>query len=238
MSRFWDEKFETNPGFDQVWDTETVSGDGDLDEDFLTSSVTGAPSNWGSRCLRVLEDSSSGVVRLQHAFPSSHAISYFRKVIIFKTKPTIATNFSNRALMEIYDSTNTLAYNLQLQRRDSLPDGHNFSAQVNDDGVLSPFVDSANGVALNTPYRLEVKYDATNDLWEMRIDGRNWASGSLTLTHSVNIQNFFRIGSTQGGTGGEWFVDNIAFDDADWLGPEPSGSGSLLSTTRNRLVIP
>ena len=233
MTSFWDEKFEPT-GYEETWsEGETISGSGVLDEDFVTSGVTGAPGNWDAKCLRVVSDA-AGAVLVGHDFASAQVISYFRMEVIVKAFPAIGANFGIERLAHQFDSGATDVWTFGIQRRDSLsPNGFNWLWQGNDDGGgLNGRPDTTNDIALDTRYRLECEWDATGDTWEWRIDGDPVANGMLTSTHPINIQNNFRIGWESAATGGEIFIDNVAFDDADWVGP---AAGNLLLLNPARL---
>jgi hypothetical protein len=223
MAIFWDEKFEPT-GYEETWsEGETVSGSGILDEDFATSSVTGAPGDWGTKCLRAFGDG-AGAVLVGHDFASSKAVSYFRMEVIVKAFPTIGANFGVERIAFQQDSGSADVWIFSIQRRDSLsPNGFNWIWSGNDDGGgLNGYADAANDIALDTRYRLECEWDATGNAFEWRIDGTLVDSGVLTSTHPVNIQNNFRVGWQTGAASGEIFIDNVAFDDADWVGAVPS----------------
>ena len=225
MAVFWRETFESS-GFDNVHsEGETVTGTGVVDEDFAVASVTGAPSNWKSKCIRFVADS-AGANMVGHSFTTEHEDSYFRWDIIVKVFPVISSNFSTKIILEQRNNGSIQTINLIIRRRDSLsPNGFNWGWRVNEAGAgLVSHHDTGNDIALDTPYTIESKFKASDNTTEWRINGASPVfSGSLSSTHPQEIQNNFRYGwlQSESGDAAEMFINNIEYDDSQYPGPAP-----------------
>lgn len=86
-------------------------------------------------------------------------------------------------------------------------------------------------VTLGMWHRLEVKYDATAEEYEFRLDGASWESGSLTGTFYSSLI-YFLCGiwdQWDDGTTGTAYFDLFSGDDSDWIGP-PSPTAAITGT--------
>ena len=242
MTSFWDEKLEAAVNYDETWSEGETPSAGILDADFATSSVVGAPPWWNTKCLRAVSDPIAQV-RVGHDFATSKAISYCRMEVIVPTGgfPTIGSDLGLARIASVQAAAGTDVWVFGIQRRDALsPNGFNWYWAANDDGGgLNNRFDSSNDIVLATPHRLECKWNATTNKAEWRVGGIIVGSEiTLTSTHPTIIQNNFRIGWTENGgvTGGEIFIDNVKFDDAEWVGPV-SGIGDGIGRGVGRGVL-
>lgn len=227
MAKFWDEKLE-GTGYQETWSLgETISGISILDEDYATSSVTGAPSDWDSQCLRCNMDNNDACY-VRHNFASSQTISYARVELIWGSFPDGLAQFHVHTLFGIEDSSGNPVWRIYIQERGTSSDGP-YRIQFRDfrDGTENANHSSDYTFSLNTRHRIEVKWDGSANEFEFRFDGVTTYSGTIT-TGPTDIQQDFRLGlgALAGAPGNcEIFYDNIAFSDTDWLGAEDVGEG-------------
>lgn len=236
MTRFWDEQFEAT-GYDETWSSgETVAGSSSLDEDYATSSVTGAPADWDSKCLRsnMVSDAACYV---QHFFAAAHTVSYARIEFIWGSFPDALAQFGTHIFAQQEDSGGVACWQLKIQERGASNDGpYRLQFYENAAGTgLTAHHSSSYEMSADTRYRIEVKWDGSANEWEFRFDGATAYSGTID-GGPTDIQDDLRIGlGAGGGTPGnaELFFDNIAFDDTDWIGAE-AGAGNAAIIRRRR----
>lgn len=236
MTRFWDEQFE-GAGYEETWGNgETVSGSSALDEDFDTSSVTGAPADWDDQCLRA-NMVSSAAAWVGHDFSASEQISYARIELIWGGFPDGMSQFAQHSLFGVEDSSGTVVWRIDIQERGSANDGpYRIHFRENSDGGgLTGHHDAAYVFSLDTRQRIEVKWDGSANEWEFRLNGSTTYSGSIA-GGPTDIQQDLRVGlGAYAGSPGncELFYDNIAFDDTDWIGAEAAaGSAAIIRRRR------
>ncbi len=224
MAKFWDEKLE-GTGYQETWSQgETVGAGSILDEDFSTSSVTGAPSDWSIQCLRSKKITSENAY-VRHDFASSHTISYARVEFIWASFPDAMNQFSLHDLIQMEDSAGAKVWEIVIQERGASNNGPyriQFREDANGDDTFISHHSSSQTISLDTRYRIEVKWDGSANLWEFRFNGATAFSGSIS-GGSTNIQNDLRVGlgiTNTGAGNAEIYYDNIAFDDTDWIGAE------------------
>jgi hypothetical protein len=99
----------------------------------------------------------------------------------------------------------------------------------NESAAIKIVLDHVNGtsyygptIVAGTYYRVEVKWDNTGDTWAWKLDGTPMNNGALVADASVG---FIRLGYRVSERTGTVYFDNIAIDDADWVGEEAAGGG-------------
>lgn len=229
MARVFTEGFEAT-GYDNSWAETIVSGT--LDEDAAVSEA-GSPSGWGTKCLKVISD--GGDCRADHDLPSAVNDSWLRVEVVVTAESLANGNLAN--ILIVNDSSFGAVYTLDLKQVAGVL---RFSLSCYHDGNYNGY-DSLTALSLNTRYRVEVKWDSANDVWAWRIDDVDQpnnvdstspvtSEGTLTSTHRTNIDKL-RVGVWQHRTACTYYVDNIAIDDADWVGAElPDLDGTLSET--------
>ena len=178
MTLYCDERFERVTGYDHdgEWN-ESVGGAGStVDEDADPADVS-SPPGWGTQCLKIIK------VANENAFTyranGANPITYTRFEIVI-TAEDLGNN--NIALL-LYLLRNTLALGCVAIRLYQTGNNLYFSMWVNHDGTGGESFTSAI-ISLDTLYRFDIKWDATNDLWEILLNGASEASGALTGSHS------------------------------------------------------
>lgn len=216
----FDERFE-GAGYEETGWTETIVGGTTIDEDALSSTVS-SPSGWGTQCLEIVN---VGNASYTYNATGITAITYYRMEFVI-TAEGIA-NTEDFDFIQMYDNTGgTLAAELVLYQNSS--------------GVLKLILNSRHDgtennytcltdPSLNTRYRFEIKWDATNNKWAWKIDGVNQPNdqdsvdpitveGNLSGTHETNM-GLILIGSGVNTRTYTTYYDLIAKDTA-WIGAE------------------
>jgi len=229
MTRIFDEKFE-GAGYEEAGAIEQVGAGCTVDED-ADSADAGSPSGWGSQCLKLI--TLSGVQNNVYWEFGPKAITHFR----FSIVPT-AESFANdqgAALAVVYSDVVATVFVLYLSQDGS--GNLKFFLISYHDGAWNKYVGFPT-LSLDTRYRVEVKWDATNDHWAWKIDGVNQPNdqdasdpvtteGNLTSTHPTDT-DYIILGNSGWDQDADTTIcyDLIAIDDADWVGtesePEPS----------------
>lgn len=220
MARFFDEKCE-GAGYEEGWTESITSGD-TIDEDANSSDVS-SPSGWGSQCLKYIKVNPGSTRVYSDLFASAKVICYVRHEIVITAEGL--GNGGTFLLGRMADSGNSVFFVWNLYQT-----GGNlyFRVQSNHDGSPN-YYNSLSTISLNTRYRIEVKWDATNDLWAWRIDGVDQpndqdgsdpveSEGALTSTHKTNTKRI-QVGGNETETI-TFYSDLIACDDAAWIGAE------------------
>lgn len=223
MGRIFDEKLE-GVGYEEAGAIENVGAGCTIDEDADSADV-GSPSGWGSQCLKIitLADTAN---RVEWYNFGPEAISYFRFEVVI-TAENLGLSTKNQFAQLSNDAWDWV-FALYIYK----DAGGNLRLRIKSfhDGSGHYYVGFPI-VSLNTRYRIEVKWDATNDHWAWKIDGVNQPNdqdasdpvtteGNLTDTHPVTT-NELSVGSIwQGATDFTTYHDLIAIDDMDWIGAE------------------
>jgi hypothetical protein len=106
---------------------------------------------------------------------------------------------------------------------------------------------SFNGLSLNTPYRVEIKFDANTDTWAWRLDGVNQpnnmdnsdpvtSEGTMVAGRPIDGNRLY-LGHP--GWGPESYtvcMDRMAIDTASWPADSGGGNGSGVNTTGTNLT--
>lgn len=227
MTRIRDEQFEAT-GYDETWsEGENVGAGSTLDEDYATSSVSGAPSDWDSKCLRVVKASGEQAY-VGHDLSPAETTLYFRCEIIIGSFPDALSQFQTMPFLIVADSGGTQVLVLRVQERGAANNGpYQFQFVESSSGSNSSH--NSADIAADTRYRIEIEYDIAGNSWEWRIDDATQHSGTFSGGPS-EIQNDFRVGVIGANTSAlEWFLDNIALDDADWIGAEMNNIAAVLA---------
>ena len=223
----FDEQFETDPGYDETWsDGEIVSGTGVIDEDYPTSSVTGAPADWGDLCLRIVGDA-TGSARVRNVLTGgSYPIGYFRTEFILKSSDL--SGAGDMVFAEGHYEAPDNFFKFMIGDNSGTPE---LGARLEHDDLPN---DTWMDIAFDTRYRIELLWDVTNDIWEYRVDGDTKASGALT-GGAENHSGWYRIalGDDGGETDADYeiFIDNVGLDVTEWIGA--ASAGSSFDFTRN-----
>ena len=213
MARIFDEKLE-GAGYEEAGWTEQVGIGCTVDED-ADPADAGSPSGWESQCLKIIK--AANVVTYTFNQIGDAGIRYTRIEVVFTDISNLGIdewaltafatdNAGSNYCWELY------VYNNAGTKRLYLQSWHN--------GIGHGFEGPA--VSEDTRYRIELKWDSTNNLWEWKIDDISQDSGSLTAGH-VEMGIIVLGTSQQYGNEPAWevYYDLIAIDDAGWVGAEP-----------------
>lgn len=230
----WIERHENSSGFDNPDDWSDTFDD--PDSNYLTSSVIGAPVDWGNECCQYVNQEREWPSYFSYTAPTPPAIGWLKWEFIIESESlsdteslilwTIASSgLGNIAYIKLYQDGSG---NLRI-RADVFHDGSSNSYYSLNSQFLS----------LDTPYRLEFKWDATNYKWAWKLDGINQPNdqdstspvildGLLTGSHETDIST----GTTGAPTGTvTFYLDNIASDTNGWIGDKGVGTTTSTSST-------
>ena len=239
MTRFFDEKFE-GVGYEEAGASETVGAGCTIDED-ADSADAGNPSGWGSQCLKMI--TLAGVqnqVEWYNFGPKT--ISFFRFEIVIIAESL--TNGGSNRIFEIKSDAWQTVFRGRIKQNAS---GHLvFGLVPKHDGSYNYYYGFPI-LSLNTLYRIEVKWDATNDHWAWEIDGVNQPNdqdtsspvtteGNLTLTHPTDCSNLLIGNANSQDADSTVYYDLIAIDDADWVGAE-GWTGKIMGVTNPAKIM-
>ncbi|GAF89481.1 unnamed protein product, partial [marine sediment metagenome] len=152
----FNETFES-VGYDEYWsEGETVEDGTILDEDYATSSVTGAPAWWGSKCLRVVTGGNNAYV--QHIFDADFSKAYIRVEVIVDSGSSMA--FGNYGDLFRLDNRDQNPIFMVYYQNTLGPDPGTETLQFSiwEDDIEKTFI-IANPILKDTPYRIELKWD-------------------------------------------------------------------------------
>ena len=217
MALIFNEQFESTgtPGYDETatgvgsdW-TEIVDDGCIEDEKYLTSNVTNAPASWGSQCLRSYVDVVSEEAHSYNTLDANQPVVYVRADFIAETGLTDA--WENTEWLRICDESWNLLFVVLIGGIGTARHIH-FNPRYDD----SDHWQDGGAFDLNTPYRVDVKWDTTANTWEWKINGVTKHSGTgLTSTREPRIIN---VGVyTAYVTGIELFTDNVQIATDGWI---------------------
>lgn len=213
----WDEKFETDPGTDESWDSSDGSG-GTLDPDTATSGVTGTTGDWGTYCLESTV-SSTGTCKYEED-TATYTAFYFRTELIINSHSIPDANYSQIFAFASSNWSNYIVVSV-------LNDGGDVRLRVSANTTGSDQVYTSGVLSLDTAYRLEFKWDADNDSFEWRIDGETQDTVSLTGSHQADV-SYVELGVSATSYALSTYMDLVAWGDTDWIGAESGGAGASI----------
>jgi hypothetical protein len=216
MARIWDEKFE-GAGYEETWSSgETVGAGNTLNEDYATSSLSSPPAVWDDQCLQVIVDTAGEESFVGHDFGASPVVIGFYRLEIMVHSCTVA-NYQTLTVLRVVNPAYGIDFNLGIN---------------NNGGTLRWQLDAYTGTpensyatfALDTFYRVEIKWDSTNKVFEWKIGGVSINSG--TFTGTTYTGKILSLGARNHVC--ELYEDNFAIDDADWVGAEGGAAGGSI----------
>ena len=175
MALLFDEQFEAT-GYDETsadagsdW---VEVGNGTIDEDFATSSVTGAPARWGNKCLKLVPGS-TGAQTTNTLDTAITGDFYCRVDVIFES---VVTGDWNNFFM-VRDSSYNDCFRWQHTEA-----GGTIKLYCYVDAV-TPIPAAGYTISLDTVYRLDMYYNATTNAWEVKINGVSQGSNTNATRH-------------------------------------------------------
>jgi len=210
MARIVNQKFE-GTGYDngESW-TEGVGAGCTVDEDASPGDVS-QPDFWDRQCLKIVKAASvNGFTYVQQG---ETAIQYTRIEFVI-TDHTIAEGLSAPIVLGL-NGIGSQCWQLLLYRSSGVYYLLIF-AELN--GV-DWTADVGPAYSLNTRYRVDVKWDTTNHLFQWWVDDVDQGSAALTAGHY--IQGIVACGDPYANAGAYTaYYDLVAVDNADRIGSE------------------
>ncbi len=177
-------------GYDngESWNENTTGGT--VNEDYLVSSVTGAPGNWGTQCLQ-LNKTGADNCRTRPDLGSDKPITWTRFETIFGAWDSTAGAWQLQIALGLSTALEG-CWVLWLAREAG--GDYKFLVYFYDNGSNAAHETYSSAISLNTMYRHEFKYDATNYLYYWHITGGSYGSetdlvsGSLSGTIQAGVR--------------------------------------------------
>jgi len=210
-----DERFE-GTGYEESGWTENVPGGCTVDED-SSSSNAGSPAAWASQCLKIVKATNTTPYTYKQF--GDAAVRYLR-FEFYATAWSIADGAVDQIAALVNNAVSANACNVYLYRSGST---YYVLVVPTYDGTNQDF-SFLTTINLNTRYRVEIKWDHTNDLFEAKVNGTS--IGSRSITAGAIQAGSILLGIT-GAVAGTWTVyfDLVTVDDADWVGSsDPSAA--------------
>lgn len=196
---------------------------------------TTAPATYYGRCLQIVTDGDAtnlSYIRSSSMASNPRPIFFARFNFIIQDFPL--NDSGNITLMFFRDSS--AATFASAAFRWTIANGFQFRSVVTNCGISTIY----NSASLNNNYRVEIKYDITNERYETRLDGT--AIHSINLTSTVTASRLYEVYVGNANTGAStYYIDNIRINDDtgdvnnSWPGTsysEPIREIDFLSTQR------
>jgi len=215
-------------GYDnsEAWSTST-SGSGAIDADAATSGA-GSPSKWCDQALKVTSTAAA-----EQAYISNDAdlnaddttqipIGYFRLEFVVDSHSLASGEYNS--IMAVYNTGWDIAFRLYLR---NVSGTLKLRINVYNDDIGQEY-DSLTAIALDTRYRVEVKWDITNNLWAWRLDGVNQPNdvdaSDPVESEGVNISvrglDEVSIGHNVASNAGVTYFDRYGISTTGWIGDQ------------------
>lgn len=225
MALIFNEQFESS-GYDEtstgVGSNWAEVGNGTCDEDYATSSVTGAPARWDDKCLRLIPGTESTYTT--NTLDSLITGPFYCRVdVIFESIG--AADYNNFFIVVASDGT---SHPFRWRHTES---AGTITIQCLVDAVT--LVGSAYEVELDTVYRLDMYYDATANEYEVKINGVSQGSGTATFDGAKLLRCYSYLNATSDIV----LFDNIQIATDTWV-PEDSEGNAPTGTIYGPLVGP
>ena len=179
----------------------------------------GVPDGWGSTCIAFqvgarapdgaaiffIANTPAGVTNgfersFEALFPSSTTRLANNTIVSLAVAKTAGA-------VDIEDPSSLIVWRLHLMRNGS--GNYRFLLVVDDTGGGVPYEWNTN-VSFDTTYKLYVKYDLVNDVFEAKVNGETFATGTITAAHRQTIGHLI-MGSSASSTGRDimFLIDRI-----------------------------
>jgi hypothetical protein len=191
------ESFE-GAGYQQSW-TETVGTNCSLDEDFAIPGIP--PSGAGSQCLRSVSASTGYQAYANRNLGTEQPKTFTTFYVYVGAEGLGASTQKDICTLSDGGGNNPIIFRLFKGSAGNL----RFRFRLYNNGGWTNYDSTV--ISLNTWYKIEIKYDDTDNTWEWRLDGTTQGSGSLTVSHYTGIQswNFGFVTSSQQYSGTVYF---------------------------------
>lgn len=231
MSRVVDEKFE-GAGYEEAWGEIVTAGGSEMDEDQATSGVSGSPADWDDDCLKNYHvAAAAGIVVTSRRLNIGNITKSYLRIEIIVSDWSDMINNDTHGLVQVLDGGFGNCYLFQIKM---IGGSHYPEIMCFHDGNVNIYT-AFTPMSLNTRHRLEGRWDADNDEWEWRLDGTNQPNnidgtspvtspGTLTGGHKLNVDHIIlgqnNHSSLRAPDEMLIYFDNIALDNADWVGTD------------------
>jgi hypothetical protein len=192
------ESFE-GAGYQESW-TGTVGTNCSLDEDFAIPGTP--PSGAGSQCLRSVS-ASAGYQAYANRTLGTEQPKTFTTFYVYVGNEGLAVS-TQKDICTLADGGGNNPVILRLFKGSA--GNLRFRFRLYNNGVWTNYDSTV--ISLNTWYKIEIKYDDTDNIWECRLDGTTQGSGSLTGSHYTGIQSW-NFGFV---TSGQQYSGTVYFD--------------------------
>ena len=211
-------------GYDnsESW-TPTETASGTVDEDALSSTV-GSPSGWCANALATVTTSSSDVASIENSGGDlgDIPISYWR--IEFVLVSHSLANTERNSIIEVYNNAWTALFRIFINNDNGDLEILMLSYYDGSGHELKSIAHLSTGVK----YRVEVKWDTTNDLWAWRLDGVDQpnntdgtdpveSEGALTTNNGADE---VEVGQLTTGNAAVIYIDRFALSTTGWIGDQ------------------
>jgi len=180
------ESFEGG-GYEEAW-SENIGANCDLDED---SAIPGTPPvDFGSECLKSVSDDTGYKARadLDHGIEQPRTFTTF---YCYVEAESLDGDEEKNIGVFVDNAGNTVAI---FRLFESTEGDLKFRVRRYNNGGFANYDSGA--ISLNTWYKVQFKYDDTENTWQWRVDGALQGSGDLTGTHRTGIREW-RLGFWQ-----------------------------------------
>jgi hypothetical protein len=194
------ESFETNPGYDETWAENGYLDN--LDPDYLHSSILGTPTpptGAGLECLQSNASSSGWSAYATRDLGSVQTKTFTRFYVYVEAEGLAASSAKDIGTLVDGGDNDVIILRLRKGSAGNLRFRlrlYNNGGWTNDDSIV---------ISTGTWYRIDIKYDNTNDTWEWRLDGVTEGSSTLYGTHYSGIQKWNLGMQNQSRTGTVYF---------------------------------
>ena len=209
MAQIFSSSFE-EVGKPADWDAATVGAGCTFDWD---NSDIARPYGGGSEIIKIIAATGEQCFSARDEGSGDNPY-YFRAYFYFSDLAGLG-NSERRRIVHLKDNANNGAIRIYIGK-----DGSG-NPQLEATIYESTGYQNASDEAISTGrwYRIEAKYNASADNWQLRVNGSLWDNGSLGDTHRNDIR-YVNVGcdNNESVTGAiTYYIDLVAADDADWV---------------------
>lgn len=212
-SAYMTETFEGVGYVNAIW-SETVGSGSTVDEDEATVTP---PSGGGSQTLQTTKVSPNFNAATVGTLAADQVVSYITFYVYVNEHGLASTDYVQFvSFWQDGYSAGIAAINLYVDSYDS--NRLKFVCEINEDGTGVRSVawpGSGSGVNLDTWYKFNIKYDITNDAYEVKVTPTGGSevtvmTGSLTDTHPTTGLRLIKLGNTSDSKTWDIYFDNVA----------------------------
>lgn len=212
-SAYMTETFEGVGYVNAIW-SETVGSGSTVDEDEATVTP---PSGGGSQTLQTTKVSPNFNAATVGTLAADQVVSYVTFYVYVNEHGLASTDYVTFfSMWQDGYSDDIATVNLYVDSYDS--NRLKFVTEINEDGTGVRSVawpGSGSAVALDTWYKFNIKYDITNDAYEVKVTPTGGSevtvmTGSLTATHPTTGLRLIKLGNTSDSKTWDIYFDNVA----------------------------